>query len=595
MSIDWGGRVVGFPAEYTALYREAGLWHDLTIAEEFHRVAQLNGSGMAVVADEGSLSYAELDEATDRLALGLAGLGLHPGDRVIVQVTNRLSSVVSWYGLLKAGLIPVCTLAAHRAHEIAAISRKVDAVAHLVDATLPGFDLVQFAFDMQLENPALRHVLTLGAPSASRGVRIEQLIEDADPATARATVDAIQEAIDPDEVVCFQLSGGTTGTPKIISRLHAEYWYNARAFASASGWTSATRAAHLIPIIHNAGISCALHAVHSVGGTLILATPVLDQALSLLVRERPTDALIGHGHYTMVDHPDFPAAMTSMRRVLLSGAKVPDRVFESFERQDVWVGQTFGMGEGFFTLSTPQSNRLSRTTTVGPPMSPLDEFRVLEPGTEDEVAEGETGELACRGPYTIRGYFDAPEINATAFTSDGFYRTGDLVAVKQFDGELGISIEGRIKDLINRGGEKISAEEVEGLLLRHPAIAAAAVVAMPDERLGERACAYLVATHDPITLDEVRRHLSLWRWPSSNGPSGWSGFPRYRARRSASWTRNGCSRTSRRRSARADPPPGGSPPWLEIGPPALRIHRRAAAPAPAGQDRDEASPGRCGD
>lgn len=518
MVIDWDGKVTPFPVDVVAGYRTAGVWGTLPVGGEFRRIARRDPQRTAVVAEEGSLSYAELDEQTDRAAAGLAALGLTPGDRVIVQLTNRLHSVVAWYGLLKAGLVPVCTLAAHRAHEIGAISRKVEAAAHLVEAGGPGFDLVAFAVDIRRDHPTLRHVLTVGAGPEQPGVRLEQLIADAAPHDARAVVDAIQAGLDPDGVVCFQLSGGTTGVPKLIPRLHAEYWYNARSFAEASGWTESTRAAHLIPIIHNAGITCALHSVHSAGGTLVLATPVLDQALPLLARERATDALVGHGHFSMVDHPDFAAAMASMQRVLLSGTKVPDRVFEAFESHGVWAGQTFGMGEGFFTMSTPASSRPARLTTVGVPMSPWDEFRVLEPGTEADVADGSVGELACRGPYTIRGYFDAPEINAASFTSDGFFRTGDLVCARTVDGERSIAVEGRLKDLINRGGEKISAEEVELLLLRHPGIRAAAIVAMPDARLGERACAYLVATDEPLTLDQVREHLQAlalakFKWP----------------------------------------------------------------------------------
>lgn len=513
-----GGKVAPYPAELAERYRSAGLWGTLPIGAEFHRVALRDPASTAVVAEDGTLSYSELDELGDRLGAGLLDLGLHPGDRVVVQLTNRLQSIVAWYGLVKAGLIPVCTLAAHRAHEIGAISRKVGALGHLVEHSPTGFDLLAFAEEIQQGHPTLEHVLTTGAPSGSPGVRIEDVIERTDAASARARIDAVQAAIDADDVICFQLSGGTTGIPKLIPRLHAEYWYNARAFAEASGWTAQTRAAHLIPIIHNAGITCALHAVHSVGGTLVLATAVLDQALPLLARERATDALIGHGHFGMIDHPAFADAMASMGRVLLSGAKVPPRVFEAFERQGVWAGQTFGMGEGLFTMSTPLSTKESRMTTVGVPMSPLDEIRVLEPGTERELDDGQVGEFVCRGPYTIHGYFDAPEINASAFTSDGFYRTGDLVSVRTIGGERSVAVEGRLKDLINRGGEKISAEEVEGLLLRHAGILSAAIVAMPDERLGERACAYLIAAGEPLTLEEVREHLSSlsvakFKWP----------------------------------------------------------------------------------
>jgi 2,3-dihydroxybenzoate-AMP ligase len=520
--IDWDGRVTPYPEQTAGRYRQAGLWGTQPIAAEFRAVAARYPDRDAIVAPDGRLTFRELDEQADRLAFGLAGLGLRPGQRVVLQIGNRLLSVVAWYGLLKAGLIPVCALTAHRAHEIGGVSRKTGAVAHLVEAGSGRFDLVAFAREQRAGHPALRHVLTLGAapgaPAEADESRIEDLIEAADPAVARKTVDAIQAQIDPDEVAVFQLSGGTTGVPKVIPRLHAEYWYNSRAYAAVSGWDETTRNGHLIPLVHNAGIVCGLHAPHSVGGCLLLTTADLDQALPQLAAERVTDVLFGHGHYGAVRHPAFPPLVPTLQRVVLSGAKVPLPLFETLERYGLWTGQLFGMGEGFFGVSSLTAPREARLTTVGSPISELDEFRVLDPLSERELPDGQVGELSCRGPFTLRGYFDAPEVNRTAFTSDGFYRTGDLVAAAWFGDERSFSVEGRIKDIINRGGEKISAEEVEVLLLRHAGIAAAGVVAMPDERLGERSCAFLVASGTELELAEIQAHLdglgvAKFKWP----------------------------------------------------------------------------------
>jgi len=503
-------RLVGYPEDVVLRYRDAGLWGTRTIAEELHEVALAHPERPAVVALDGRITFRELDERTDLLATGLAGLGLVPGDPVLFQVTNRLGAVVAWYGVLKAGLVPVCTLAAHRGHEIGAISRRVGAVAHLVEAGTRGFDLVGFAVEQQRGHPTLRQVLVLG--------ELGSLGADVGPAAARATVEGIQRALDPDGVAAFQLSGGTTGVPKLIPRRHAEYWYNAAAYARSWGWTPDTRVAHLIPIIHNAGVVCAVHAPHSVGACLVLGTADLAESLPLMAREGATHVLLGHGHFGAVTAPGFDAAAAALTQVVLSGTKVPDALFGELERRGLWSGQLFGMGEGLFLTTRPGASREVRATTVGTPLSPLDEIRVLEPGTEDEVPDGATGELCCRGPYTLRGYFDAAEHNARAFTSDGFYRTGDLASVRRIDGERCVSIEGRIKDLINRGGEKINAEEVESLLLRHPRVAAAAVVAMPDPRLGERTCAYVVVRGAPLTLEDVQRHfaglqVATFKWP----------------------------------------------------------------------------------
>src|ERR1700722_16839062 len=282
----WGDRVVRYPDDLVRRYRQAGLWGTRTIADEFHAVAAAHPDRAAVVALDGRLTFRELDERSDQLAAGLARLGLVPGDPVLFQVTNRLGSVLAWYGVLKAGLVPVCTLAAHRGHEIGEISRRVGAVAHLVEAGTPSFDLVSFAAEQQRDHPSLRHVLVLGGEGPGAGTAIESLGAGADPQTARKTVEEIQRGIDPDDVAVFQLSGGTTGVPKVIPRLHAEHWYNAAAYARSWGWSPDTRVAHLIPVIHNAGIVCAVHAPHSAGACLVLGTADLDVSLPLMASER---------------------------------------------------------------------------------------------------------------------------------------------------------------------------------------------------------------------------------------------------------------------------------------------------------------------
>ncbi|MDQ4118889.1 MAG: AMP-binding protein [Actinomycetota bacterium] len=510
--------VVRYPADVVRAYRDAGLWGTRTIADELHAVALAHPDRDAVVALDGRLTFHELEERTDTLAVGLAGLGLVPGDPVLFQVTNRLGAVVAWYGVLKAGLVPVCTLAAHRGHEVGEISRRVRARAHLVEAGTRGTDLVAFALAQQQGHPSLEHVLVLGDPGDARGAAVETLGDGTDPAVARAAVRRIQAGLDPDGVAVFQLSGGTTGVPKVIPRLHAEYWYNAAAYARSWGWGPDTRVAHLIPIIHNAGVVCAVHAPHSVGAALVLGTGDLDESLPLLAAESATHVLLGHGHFTAVEHPAFDDAVASVTQIVLSGAKVPAALFARLERRGLWSGQLFGMGEGLFLTTRPGAPRLARATTVGTPLSPLDEIRILEPGTATELPDGEVGELACRGPYTLRGYYDAEAHNAVAFTADGFYRTGDLASVQVIDGERHVAIEGRIKDLINRGGEKINAEEVEQLLLLHPRVAEVAVVAMPDPRLGERTCAFVVTDGGDLTLDEVRAHFAAldvakFKWP----------------------------------------------------------------------------------
>src|SRR6266516_1640742 len=182
-----------FRPELAERYRAAGLWGSRSIAREFTAVAQRHPSAVALVTDQGSLTYAELDTSTDRIGAGLLELGLEPGDRVIFQATNRLETVVAWYACLKAGLVPVATLAAHRAHEIAEISRQCSATAHLVEAGLP-FDLVAFARDI-----ALRRVITIGAEPAKDTFQLEQLGREVSAEAVRTRIDRAQRDVGPDD------------------------------------------------------------------------------------------------------------------------------------------------------------------------------------------------------------------------------------------------------------------------------------------------------------------------------------------------------------------------------------------------------------
>lgn len=515
----WGARLVDYPDDRAERYRHSGAWTDRPIADRLQDSVNRYGDRTGVVTDAASLTYADMGRRTDQIAAALLDLGLRPGDPVLFQVTNRIETVLAWYGCLKAGAVPVATLAAHRGHEIGHISRAVGAVAHVVESGL-SYDLVAFARQQAEGHPTLRTILTIGAPAAADTHAVESLGVDIDVASARARVEQVQAGIDPLDVCTFQLSGGTTGVPKVIPRRHVEYWDNARLYAERLRWTEDTRVAHLIPLIHNAGITCALHAAHSVGATLVLATPDAESAFRLLARERATDVLIGHGHFQAVTSPAFDEARPHLRNVILSGAKPnPDLFARADGGDEQWAGQLFGMSEGLFTVTPMDAPEVARATTVGTPVAEDDEVRILEPGAETELADGDVGELSCRGPYTIPGYFDAPDHNSTAFTSDGFYRTGDLARIALIDGVRYLSIEGRIKDLINRGGEKINAEEVELLLVKHPSIANAAVVAMPDPRLGEKTCAYLVAVDgNPVSMPDIQAHLdglgvAKFKWP----------------------------------------------------------------------------------
>jgi non-ribosomal peptide synthetase component E (peptide arylation enzyme) len=514
--------IVSYPAEFVERYK--AVVGDRTIAEEFTAIAAAHPHQRALITAEEELTFAVLESRSDRVALGLRDLGLEPGERVLMQFTNSAWAVIAWYGLIKAGLVPVASLAQHREHEVFEIARQAEPAAHLVEAGFRGQDLVALAHATAERTPSLRVLLTVGTPEALPGAVAVESLHDAGPAAAsdaRALVAAIQADIAPDDVACLQLSGGTTSTPKLIPRLHAEYWLNARLYADGMQLKAGDVVAHLLPVIHNAGIVCGLHAAHSVGAAF--GTCQLDAAAftELAQRSRPTHLMMPPPLQQMIAAtPALKDALQPLRVIIWVLGKLPADVVSEWEQDGRVVGQMFGQSEGLCMITPLDAPAAIRHGSVGRPLSALDETRVLEPGTEREVAPGESGELCCRGPYTIRGYYRSPERNREAFTADGFYRSGDIVRRIDAPGGPYYALEDRIKDLINRGGEKVNAQEIEKLLMEHPGVAEIALVAMPDPRTGEKACAFIVpvAGDQPVSVVDLQafldaRGVAKYKWP----------------------------------------------------------------------------------
>lgn len=484
--------------ERSTRYRDEGLWTGKTVPQALREAARGHPGRTALVTTSGRLTYQELDEAAEDFGAGLlAATALRPGDRVMFQLGNVAETVVAYYGCLKAGIVPVCTLPQHGEREIGLLAEHTGARAHFVQGDFRGRDLVASGVRLQETVSVLDTLLVARGevPGVPGAVSYESVVSAGRGTTAREVLAAVE--IDPAGLAVLQLSGGTTGLPKVAPRHHEEYVYNARVWAETLGMHRGSVVVHPLPIMHNAGIVAALQPAHFVGARCVVA-PGADAAtvLELIETERVTVLPVVPPAVAirLLDHETVSrAGLATVERFVIGGQRPSVELMERLERElGIRALQMFGMAEGMFLYTPPDSPEWARLNTVGTPVSPADEVRVLEIGGEDEVPDGTIGELACRGPYTITGYYRADGHNATAFTSDGFYRTGDLVTRHVLDGRAYYAIDGRIKDVINRGAEKIHAEEIEELLVRHPDVHAAAVVAMPDPVLGERICAYVV-------------------------------------------------------------------------------------------------------
>lgn len=492
-------------------YRAAGWWSGAALPAALTAACRTHADRCALVTPELTWTFTELHERAESFAHGLAAIGVRPGDAAMFQMGNVAETVVGYLGCLLAGVRPVCTLPHHGSREIGLLAEHTDARVLLVQEDFGSGQLRQQAIDLHAEG-RFDVVVTARGPGFAGAHRYDDVLAAGAQTGAGSTTPLASS--DPDGIAVFQLSGGTTGLPKVAPRLHEEYVYNSRAWADAMGYGPDSKLLYPLPVMHNAGVSLALQPALLAGSCLVLA-PTADIAglIDLIEAHRPT-VLPLVPPALAIRLLDAPAAHTadlsSVRDFVVGGQKLPVEVAERLRDElGIAVRQMFGMAEGMFLLTPAAASEIVRHHTVGAPISPGDEIRILFPGTEDEVADGEIGELAARGPYTIRGYYRADAHNDSAFTSDGFYRTGDLARRHVLDEGCFYSIEGRIKDVINRGVEKIHAEEVEELMVQHPTVRTAALVAMPDPVLGERACAYLVLDEgaNPLTVASLGAHL----------------------------------------------------------------------------------------
>lgn len=488
-------QVPTWPEEARARYRALGYWTDETFADFVaDRTERFAGNTAVVGVDAAGRphrwTYAELGRQAEAAAARLAAAGVEPGDRVVVTLPNVVEYAAVVLGLFRMGALPVFGLPSHREIELTQFCAIADAAALVVVGEADGFDHVA------LHATVAERLREQGVePPVLVDVR-DWMVTTPDSTVTTANSSGQKAQVDAEEIAFLQLSGGTTGVSKLIPRTAADYLYSVRASAEICGLDESTVMLVALPAAHNFPMSSPgiLGVLHT-GGTVVLARdPSPRTAFALIEAERVTTvALVPPLAQAWLSaarrrRPD----LSSLRTVQVGGARLSDSV--ATEIAPVFgarLQQVFGMAEGLVNYTRDDDPDEIVTTTQGRPISPHDEIRIVDPD-DREVPDGAEGSLLTRGPYTIRGYYRADGPNRDSFTADGFYRTGDLVR-RLPSGHLVVT--GRDKDQINRGGEKVATEEIEGLALAHPDVLDAVAVGLPDPYLGERIC--LVVRPEP--------------------------------------------------------------------------------------------------
>jgi 2,3-dihydroxybenzoate-AMP ligase len=483
MSLDG---VVPFPPEFAERYRRRGYWQDETLDQVFGELFERHRGRVALLASDQSITYGELGRRAAALAGFLHGRGLRRLDRVVVHLPNGPEFLYLYFALQKLGVIPILALVPHRRLEIDHFVRLADAVAYF------GSD-PELARELSAANACLRDTY---------------MLEELKVAPATDPPPAIE--VDPSDPCVLLLSGGTTGIPKLIPRTHNDYLYNSRAAAAVQDIAADSCQLCVLPLAHNMPLACpGVQGFLMAGARIVIGTSTKAPDVFQLIESHRVTHVAGVPalYIRWLADPSWQRHNLQSVELLQSGGQrlqpeVRRRMAEVF--RNGFVQENFGMSEGtlfFVRRNDPVEVRLE---TVGSPVSPDDEVRLTDEDGRD-VPDGDVGELTVRGPYTLRGYYRVPEYNARQFTPDGFYRSGDLMRRHPSGSYL---VEGRIKDLVNRGGEKISAEEVENLILTHPSVRNVACVPIPDPVLGERMCACVIPHEGrTLTLEELTRFL----------------------------------------------------------------------------------------
>jgi 2,3-dihydroxybenzoate-AMP ligase len=498
---------VGFPPDFARRYRDRGYWQDRSLAQEFAEVFSRFAERTALIDGSRRYTYADVDRLSDNLALNLLQLGLKPLDRVVPTLPNVAEFVILYFALQKIGAIPIAALVTHRFAEINQFARLSQARCCVYPAAVGDFRFAPIIERVQAENPTLTLRIVLGDAGPGEHSLVDLIERPA--ALPRGALQAVR--IEPTDPCIFQLSGGTTGIPKLIPRTNNDYAYNSKVAADVAGVDAESVLLLVLPIAHNLPLACpGIQGFMFKGATVVLHPNTRPNEMFALIQQHGVTHLkvVPALLIRLINDPSIGEfTLDSVRQIQSGGQRMQPEVRLRTRQlfRNAFVQENFGMSEGLLMFVRHGDPEEVLLETCGRPVCADDEVKLIDDDGR-EVPDGEVGELACRGPYTLRGYYGVPEYNARQFTPDGFYRSGDLMRRHASGNYI---VEGRKKDLINRGGEKISAEEVENLILMHPAVQNVACVSMPDAAMGEKMCACVILkVGASLTLAELVAFLN---------------------------------------------------------------------------------------
>jgi 2,3-dihydroxybenzoate-AMP ligase len=501
-------------------YVAAGFWRNWTLCDLLERNANIFPDKLAFADDAKAVTWKALSEKSNRMAIHLKKNGVQYGDFFVLQMVNVIEFFYLFFGLNRIGAIPVMCLPRHRKLEINhAIG--LHRARGICVMGAEKFDFVQMVEQIKKPHSYLRVLIVAGGKPPQGWLSLDALLEQAiETEVPSDYLDDIKP--DPNDICCEQMSGGTTGLPKRIPRTHNDYICQFEGYAKLSGYTEESVALIAIPVEHNAAFTDMSGPVLFMGATAVMTkSPRPRESFELIQKYGVTHTLLIPVQVTYwKDAQDLRETydLSTLRIMGVAAQKVKPELAEwCLNELGVDLVNHFGMAEGPLICNRWDSPKEPQMHTVGYPMymDPLVQIKIFNEKNK-EVQPGEIGEMVAKGFLNLRGYFRNPEENAKAFDERGFFHSGDLMS-QRHDGRF--VVEGRKKDMIIRGGENVYPEAVEDLLVRHPKVMYVAVVGMPDDKLGEKLCAFIQPQKgQTITLAEIQgfmeeQGIAIFQWP----------------------------------------------------------------------------------
>ena len=489
----------GYKKEDAEKYNEFKWWPGITLGDMFDKATDLYPNKEALVDDRSRLTYGQLRDKVDRLAIALIKLGIKKQDRVLLQLPNWSEFVYSYFALQKIGAIVVLLVPRHSQTEINHLCHLTGATTWILPEQYHKINYIPIIDDVLQTNPELKHVILVRRKESERFASLEKLIQNAE-----LSEDSLHELADrspdPLEVAHMGPTGGTTGLPKVALRTHNSLICNVKYKTMAWELNNSDICLAITPAGHDMTFSVAICGTIFAFSKLVLLDSTLPEDFCEAVqREKATCGVMVPALAIRIANFDGlkDRDMSSLLKLHVAGAPSPPDLIRAIHEK-IGCQYVVGLGstEGLNCMTGLDYDLDTICSTSGKPCCPYTEYKIIDQD-EIELPLNTEGELVAKGPDVFAGYFNAPEENRRSFTKDGFFKTGDLAAM---DDSGKIKITGRIKDIILRGGENISPAEIEGLVIAHPGVEVVSVIGMPDKELGERICAYIQPVHG-VKLD----------------------------------------------------------------------------------------------